>query len=143
MSIQNAPSEDSDQLAQAGVNLRWEHMSESTFSDVAVGSCCNVRKRTFGMFRSAYEFAQPEQNLYWEYFGKPRFQNFFMRTTRLRSDSLSLPLSVCLSVSLCLCLLVALRTRIIFYPTKKHAKTNTQGYTIKLYHFLGQFSRRH
>ena len=34
--IENAPSEDSDQPAhaQADLNLRWAHMSEGTFSDV-------------------------------------------------------------------------------------------------------------
>ena len=36
----NVPSEDSDQMssvnAQADLNLRWEHMSEDMFPDIAV-----------------------------------------------------------------------------------------------------------
>ena len=34
MVIKNLPSEDSDKTAQAGLNFRWAHMSEGTFSDV-------------------------------------------------------------------------------------------------------------
>ena len=34
--IQHAPSEDSDQKAQADLNLRCAHMSKGTFSDVMV-----------------------------------------------------------------------------------------------------------
>ena len=38
LTIQNAPSEDSDQTvsAQANLNLRWAHTSKGTFSDVTV-----------------------------------------------------------------------------------------------------------
>ena len=33
--MQNAPSEDSDQTAQADLNFRWAQMSEDMFSDIA------------------------------------------------------------------------------------------------------------
>ena len=49
--IQNAPSEDSDQpahsrSAQADRNLRWAHMSEGTFPDVAAPKYFNHSQYT-------------------------------------------------------------------------------------------------
>ena len=35
MAIQNALGKDSEKTAQAGLNLRWAHVSEDTFPDVA------------------------------------------------------------------------------------------------------------
>ena len=127
MAIQNAPSEDFDQLAQAGVNLRWSIFPKVRFPTLRLvvtvtienvpSECSDQHTNSRSLIRIFTGHILDSQGC-----------NFLHadNETMIRlplSLSLSLSLSVCLSV--CLSRFVTLRTtRPIFNPTKKHAKIN-------------------